>query len=158
MCPVSVIQEQPPTPTRFRHSLDLSGSRFHMKLHLARTKKLKEGRDQNGTGDVVVLAGEEPARPVRKGVRHRHNRVAEPFGALFSTKHQRGNGDRGTPLAQNRPVAENCQVLRRCVNHQLVSFPRAWHQERHRKHERARRAIDLGHEEPHRTGTVAARN
>jgi hypothetical protein len=78
-----VIQEQPHPPAGFWHSRDLSESHFTRELHLGR-KILKENRGQNGTGDVVVVAGEEPALPVRKGIRHRRDRIAEPFGALFS--------------------------------------------------------------------------
>jgi hypothetical protein len=41
----------------FRHSRDLRESVRNARLNLARTEKLKQDRNQGGTGNVVVLAG-----------------------------------------------------------------------------------------------------
>src|SRR5579864_473681 len=95
--------------------------------NLTRTEKLKQDRNQGGTGNVVVLAGQESAMRVRKGVHHSPDRIAEFLGALLSADYQRGNGDRRTSLVQHGPVAENREVVRRCMNDQLVPFPRVWH-------------------------------
>lgn len=135
-------------PTRFLHCRNL---RF--KAYLARTEELKQNRNQGGTGNVVILAGQESAMRVRKNVRYSRDRIAEFLGTLLPTDYQRRNGDCRTSLVQYGPVAENRQVVRRCVNYQLVPSPRVWHQERHRKHKRSRGTVDVGHEEPpHRHG------
>jgi hypothetical protein len=84
---------------------------------------------------------------VRKGVRRSRDRVAEFLGTLLSADYQRGNGDRRTSLVQHGPVTENRQVVRRCMNDQLVSFPHAFG---------IRNGI--ANEEPHGAGTVAGRN
>src|SRR5215831_6480554 len=131
---------------------------YDARIGLARTEELQQDRNQGGTGNVVVLTGQESAMRVRKGVCHSRDRIAELLRALVSADYQRGDGDRRTSLVQHGPVAENRQVVRCCMNDQLVPFPRVWHQERHREHKRTRCTVDVGHEEPHRTGKVAGRN
>src|SRR5271166_4610445 len=91
---------------------------------------------------------------VRKGLRHSRNCVAKFLRTLLAPDYQRRNGDRRTSLVQHRPVGENRQIIRRCVNNQLVPFPRVWHQKRHREHKRTRCTVNVSHKELDRAGTV----
>lgn len=122
---------------------------------LARTEILKKDWSEGTSGKVVILAREESALPIWKGFRHCCDCIAKFFRTLLPANYQGRFGDCRTSFIQQRAVPKNREVVRHCVNYELVPIPCIWHQQWHCKRKCPRCTIDFSHEEPYCAATIS---